>query len=130
MPNGPDRAEFWRSFIIGRCDYPAPDRLGRQLQVAEFHSFCPCGCNTFDVRLPPGSDVPALTSSGKRGAIFEADFPCSTGDQLEIILFSDEHGHLSCIEVDLNSNSAPVPDDIRIVGAACFTHASASLLPD
>ena len=131
MPNGPERADFWRSFIVNRCDYPAPDRLNAQLAVAEFHSFCDCGCNSFDVRVPLGSNVPPLTKQGATGGMFfEADFDLASRDHLEVLLFVDESGNLSSVEIDVNGNSAPVPDEINIVGPAQHGHVSASLIQD
>ena len=131
MPNGPQRAQMWRSFIASRCDYPAPGRLQAQLAVAEFHSFCACGCNGFDVRIPLGSNVPPLTRPGEAGGMFfEAGFDLASGDRLEVLLFVDGSGHLSAIGIDVNGNSAPVPDEISIQGPARHGHMSASLLHD
>ncbi len=131
MPNGPKRAEMWRSFIASRCNYPAPDRLHAQLAVAEFHSFCGCGCNGFNVHIPIGSHVPPLTQpSGTGGMFFEADFALASDDHLEVLLFVDAQGNLSSVEVDVNGNSAPVPDEINIQGPAQHRHVSARLLRD
>ena len=129
--NGPERAEFWRSFIPARCAYPAPGRLRAQLAAAEFHSFCNCGCNSFAVRVPPSADVLPLTSPGDSGGMFfEADFDLAPNGSLEILLFADDGGDLSFIEIDLNGNSEPVPDAPDIVGPAYHAHISAVLLPD
>ena len=97
VPNGPERAEMWGSFIMSRCDYPALDRLRAQLAVAEFHSFCACGCNSFEVRIPLGSTVPPLTQPGGGGMFFEADFDLVSGDRLEVLLFVDGFGNLNSI---------------------------------
>ena len=117
MLNGPERAEFWRSFISARCAYPAPGRLHAQLAAAEFHSFCKCGCNSFAVRIPLGANVPPLTLPGNSGGMFfEADFDLAPNALLEILLFVDGSGNLSFIEIDLNGNSEPIPDTLDIVG--------------
>ena len=129
--NGPERAEFWRSFIPAHCAYPAPVRLCAQLTAAEFHSFCNCGCNSFAVRIPLGADVLPLTLPGDSGGMFfEADFDLAPNASLEILLFVDGAGNLSFIEIDLNGNSEPVPDAPDIIGLAHHAHISVSLLPD
>ena len=61
---------------------------------------------------------------------FEADFDLASGDHLEVLLFVDGSGNLSFVEVDVNANSAPVPDEINIRGHAQHGHVSASLLRD
>lgn len=61
---------------------------------------------------------------------FEADFDLASGDRLEVLLFVDGSGHLSAIGIDVNGNSAPVPDEISIHGPAQHGHMSASLLHD
>ncbi|WP_140887078.1 hypothetical protein [Muricoccus nepalensis] len=130
VPNGPERAEMWRSFIVSRCDYPAPDRLRAQLAVAEFHSFCACGCNSFKVRIPLSSNIPPLAQPGEGGMFFEADFGLTSGDHLEVLLFVDGLGNLNFVEIDVNGNSSPVPDEIDILGSAQHRQLSASLLRD
>ena len=131
VPNGPERAEFWRSFILAHCAYPAPDRLRAQLAATEFHSFCNCGCNSFAVRVPPSADVLPLTSPGDSGGMFfEADFDLAPNGSLEVLLFADGGGDLSFIEIDLNGNTEPVPDAPDIVGLVHHAHISAGLLPD
>jgi len=114
MPNGPARAEFWKDFVIQRCDYPAPDRLRGQLAEAMFSDFCACGCNSFAVEVLPG--VAPLTEARENpssgyGAIHTADFKMTDGRTLEVALFADDSGNLVYVEVDCCANSYPVPDD-------------------
>ena len=54
MENGPNRAAFWVNFITEQCEYPAPTLLRDQLVHATFEEFCPCGCNSFEVRVQSG----------------------------------------------------------------------------
>lgn len=131
MPNGPERAEMWRSFIANHCGYPAPGRLRAQLAAAEFHSFCTCGCNSFDVRITDTSSIPPLAQPGRTGGLlFEADFDLAAGDRLEVLLFVDGSGHLSFVEIAVNVNSAPVPDEIDTRGPARCRYVSEIMLQD
>lgn len=66
----------------------------------------------------------------KGGMCFEADFTSANEDSLEILLFVDGLGNLPFIEIDLNGNSAPVPDDVNVVGPPYHVHVSAGLLLD
>ncbi|TPG41942.1 hypothetical protein EAH89_28255 [Roseomonas nepalensis] len=61
---------------------------------------------------------------------FEADFGLTSGDHLEVLLFVDGLGNLNFVEIDVNGNSSPVPDEIDILGSAQHRQLSASLLRD
>jgi hypothetical protein len=127
MANGPDRAEFWKAFVLERSGYPAPERLRAQLARAEFSDFCDCGCNSFTVKATPGAEPLGPPGKGY-GSIYEADFRLSDGRTLELILFGDEAGNLAAIDVSCCANSYPVPDIIDTEETPFATQASRSLL--
>lgn len=123
MPNGPDQAAYWRDFVIARCGFPNPARLAQQFEGAEFSDFCACGCNSFAVRVRPGT--PPLARKAKHGGVvFNADFAIALTGQLEIMLSVDGAGNLDHVDVMYNANSAPVPD--AILASADPFHISAS----
>jgi len=133
MPNGPDRAQFWKEFLVERCDYPAPERLRAQLAEAVFSDFCDCGCNSFAVEVPVG--VAPLANARRNppegsGAIYTADFEMGDGRTLEIILFAGDSGNLDYVEVDCCANSYPVPDHISVEGEPFRRWEAMRLLPD
>lgn len=136
MENGPERAAFWVNFIADRCEYPAPVLLRDQLVHATFEDFCPCGCNSFGVRVEHSSGLRPLVPPkdevrpGRNGVIFEADFRLSDGKAIEIVIFADDEGHLSYIEVDCNANNEAVPQEITAQERPFHVHASASLNAD
>ncbi|MDO9370707.1 MAG: hypothetical protein Q7T68_19255 [Sphingopyxis sp.] len=109
MPNGPDRAAYWRDFVIARCPFPDPARLAEQFEGAEFSGFCECGCNSFDVQVRSGTAPLARKPKGG-GVVFMADFAVGAAGQLEIMLSVGGTGHLDRVDVTYNANSAPVPD--------------------
>ncbi|WP_432768521.1 MAG: hypothetical protein HEQ22_14260 [Sphingopyxis sp.] len=113
MPNGPEQAAYWRDFVIARCGYPNPARLAEQFDGAELAEFCACGCNSFGVRVQPGT--PPLARRGKSaGVVFNADFAVTDSRQLEIMLSVDVAGNLDRVDVSCNANSDPVPHAIPI----------------
>jgi hypothetical protein len=129
MANDAARAEFWKEFVTGRCDYPAADRLRAQLAEAEFFDFCVCGCNSFAVKA--SKDAPLLVAPGGgagHSAIYTADFKMADERTLEIILFADATGNLDYIEVDCCANSYPVPDVVPADAAPFQTWAAKALL--
>lgn len=129
MANDPERTAFWRDFIGTRCGYPAPRRLSAQLAVAEFFDFCPCGCNSFAVKIPSSAGVgPLAAPNGKYRMVFEANFDLSNEKTLEILLFVDGDGNLAHIEVDCLANTTPVPDSIVVAGPPFSVYASDQLI--
>jgi hypothetical protein len=133
MENGPNRAEFWKSFILEKSGYPSPERLREQFDKAEFTDFCDCGCNSFGVKVPEEVIVrPLLPKDPKhasegRWSIFEADFRLPDDKTLEIIIFAHRDGNLAFVEVDCCANSYPVPDEIEVSEPPFHTHADNSL---
>ena len=62
-----------------------------------------------------GALVDPIASKGKSGMVFEANFMTTEKNKtLEIILFADEDGNLSYVEIDYCANSYQVPEDISI----------------
>jgi hypothetical protein len=108
MPNGPDQAAYWRDFVIAQCGYPNATLLAQQFEGAELVEFCTCGCNSFGLRVQPGT--PPLVRKPKRGGVvFCADFLVTTDRQLEIMLSVNEAGNLDRVDITCNANSSAVP---------------------
>ncbi len=113
MANDAARAAFWRDFVIARCGYPDAARLAEQFDGAELADFCACGCNSFGVRVRPGTP-PLARETRSGGIVFNADFAVTADRQLEIMLSVDAAGHLDRVDVSCNANSHPVPHAIPI----------------
>jgi hypothetical protein len=132
MENGPERAEFWQTFILEKAGYPSPSRLRQHFENAEFTDFCNCGCNSFGLRVATDRSVALLlpTSTEERGriAIHEADFRLADGKTLEIIIFVDRNGFLDFVEVDCCANSYPIPAEVEVAEPPFHTRSSSDLL--
>jgi hypothetical protein len=125
-----ERLEFWLDFIVRNSGFPAPDRLAAQFEAASFSEFCDCGCNSFEVTVSRANEIdPIAKPSDHLGAVFSSSFFLEpSGKSLELILFANEAGNLSYVEIDCNANSEPVPDSIQ-VGKPYHVHASPGLAP-
>jgi hypothetical protein len=88
MANGVSRAEFWKSFILDRCDFPKPELLATQFEHYDLIDFCDCSCNNFTVRVRPGSNVQILVKTSSYALVFQADFylRCTLGKDLKLVL--------------------------------------------
>jgi hypothetical protein len=132
MENGPARAEFWKSFVLDKCQYPSPNLLRDQFSHAEFTDFCRCGCNSFGMRVESAKAKPLLPPrhdkrSGGHAAIYTAEFRLPDEKTLEIIIFADDDGYLAGVDVDYCGNSYPVPDDVTVEEPPFHTWAAKSL---
>lgn len=118
MTNTSDKAERWADFIAGRPEFPAGAKLRTAFQFGKITRLCDCGCNAFEFEIPADASLEPLVKSGG-GAIFEMSFETSEFDtverkSIEFIVFADNRGHFSGIEVDYCGNSFPVPDYLQI----------------
>ncbi|MGH8428706.1 MAG: hypothetical protein ACRES7_12150 [Gammaproteobacteria bacterium] len=109
------RLEFWINFILHKSGFPAPERLAAQFAAASFSEFYNCGCNSFKVTVSDNNNAgPIAKPSDHSGAVFSSDFYLDlSGKSLELILFANEAGNLSYVEIDCNANSEPVPEFIQ-----------------
>jgi hypothetical protein len=136
MQNDLHRAECWIAFIRNRCQFPNPVTLAAQFANAEIGELCECGCNSFALSMAAPETVPKLSAEGLRPKlVFEADFRdrSQSGESrsLEILLFTNEAGHLSYVEVDYCNNGLPVPDHMDLEESPYHVFQSDSLIrPD
>jgi hypothetical protein len=129
MTNDLAKAEWWRDFVLTRCRYPAIDRLRAQFASATLDDFCQCGCNSFGLTHRTDSPPQPIAEPGGYGMVFEVGFWLHDGKTLEILLFADESGCLSSIEIDCVGNSLAVPDIIEVDDTPFHIYVSKSLLP-
>jgi len=125
------RLQFWIDFIVSRSGFPSPQRLAAQFAAASFSEFCDCGCNSFKVSVPADAGLGLIIKpTTHAGAVFQSSFRLEPSEKsLEIVLFADEHGNLSYVEIDCNANSEPVPDFIQVLGEPYHVHGSQGLAP-
>ncbi len=119
MQNDQDRAAYWIAFILERCQFPNPNVLAAQFENAEIVELCECGCNSFALSMATPEAVPRIATSGHGyGLVFEADFrdrSCPEDSRsLEILLFADDSGHLSYVEIDYCGNGLPIPERLSL----------------
>ncbi len=128
QPTEADRriAAHWLQVLVSRAGFPDQEALTSHLRDANISSCCACGCNTFNLAVAEG--VKPLVAAGAYRMIFEADFREVGSDRtLDILLFANELGHASCVEVDYCVNSYPVPEHLQIEDVPFYTFIHPSL---
>jgi hypothetical protein len=130
MTNDLERGKFWVDFIRQRCPFPSSEKLAAQFRAATLPEFCQCGCNSFKVTVPAEASIAPIAKPGGSGAVFESSFHLPGSNKtLEIILFANEQGNLSYVEVDYCGNSSPVPEVIQISEPPYHVYSSSALAP-
>jgi hypothetical protein len=117
--NNQHSAKIWVEFICGKAGFSNPSKLREQFDSASFSEFCDCGCNSFKVSVDKTTGVKPISEPGEYGAFFESDFYEKGDNQdpprtLEFVLFSDEEGYLSYVEIDYCANTFPVPESVEV----------------
>ena len=115
MSENLDKARFWVNFLLEHTNFPQLAILRQHLIDAKFHTFCPCGCYSFEITVSDRNALPALMPpkpSLEKGdfGFFTYDRQLTDGRQLTLTAFCDSEGMLSGIDVDVNTNTEPVPD--------------------
>lgn len=133
MTNTKETAAKWTAFIADRPEFPAGERLLEALRAGEIIRLCDCGCNAFDLTVPKDSGVKPISKTGGYGSVFEISFeargegPPNNQGSLEFIVFADNQGHLSGIEVDFCGNSYPIPNSLEVASAPYHVRCSAAI---
>ncbi|QBQ97300.1 hypothetical protein [Paraburkholderia pallida] len=122
MRNDLQRAAYWIAFIVEHCQFPNRDALAAQFENAEIGELCDCGCNSFALSMPARGSVPEISTRGHGyGLVFEADFrdlgEPNGSRSLEILLFTNDSGHLSYVEIDYCGNGLPIPERMNLESA-------------
>jgi hypothetical protein len=111
MSNSPAKAAKWTEFVAGRPEFPVGDRLRAAFRAGKITRLCDCGCNSFDIDVPPGTAEP-IASAGHYRLVFELEFRTEGNDgTLGFLVFANEEGQLAGIDVEYCANSFPLPDE-------------------
>ena len=124
MSENLEKARFWSNYLVVHCECSKAEVIGQHLVGARFSSFCPCGCSSFEVEVANRNDLeplipPKPTHSEAHYGFFSHDRILTDGGNLSITAFCDAQGILCGIDVDINTNTEPVPDPVvaaRLLG--------------
>ena len=116
MPNTEKKAAAWVEFLAQSTAVPFRDRLPQHFAAGRINRLCDCGCNSFDLQIPPDVKLDPLCPPGSTsGKFFEVAFESDAGAELAFLFFADRRGYLTGIDVTCGgANHAPVPDQIKI----------------
>jgi len=116
MANTEEKAAAWVEFLAKSPAVPFRDKLQQHFAASRITRLCDCGCNSFEVRIPPGINLePLCAPSSTAGKFFEVAFESDAEAELAFLFFADHRGYLTGIDVTCGgANHAPVPDQIKL----------------
>ncbi|QGZ38094.1 hypothetical protein IP92_01621 [Pseudoduganella flava] len=110
MANSRQRATDWLSFLLTQ-DLPFGEALRSQIAAGSVRELCECGCEGFAFAVPVEAKVQRLQDGA--GVFYEVAFTSNYPEEIDILLFTDERGNLSWVDVTYGaSNIGPMPADI------------------
>lgn len=115
MANTEVKAASWVRHLAAHPEVPFGAQLLQHFEAGRITRVCDCGCNSFDFKIPAGVVLEPISRPGRAGMFFEIQFETNAGAELAFLIFSDERGYLSALDVTCGgANHAPVPDDIEV----------------
>ena|ERR1017187_9136938 len=111
MANSHIKAEKWIEVLLNQ---ELPKSLVKEhFAAASVCKPCECGCNSFSLTIPTHVSLPPLQNGN--GLFCEIAFKTNFEYELDILLFTDERGYLSGVDVTYGSaNHACIPEDLEI----------------
>lgn len=110
MANTQAYAQEWISFLLTQ-DLPFIASLTKQIAVGKVGELCPCGCHGFAFEVPGDAQVTPLQNG--KGLFYELAFTSNFPEEIGMLLFTDERGYLSWMDVTYGaSNIGPIPEGL------------------
>ena len=108
-------ARRWTEFVAGHPMCPFGERLLETMSAGRIARLCDCGCHGFDVSVDKDAVPPLVGPSEHGGAVLELSFmEESSRFTVEFVVFADERGFFSGMDVTCNGNGIPMAENIRI----------------
>ena len=109
------KARGWVEWLAKEPAVPFGATLQAHFDAGRITHLCDCGCNSFDLEIPPGVALAPLAEPGRPGKIFEVVYESNGDAEVAFLIFVDARGYLCSLDVTCGrSNHAPVPDDVRL----------------
>lgn len=115
MSNSKAKARRWVEFLADQPAAPWGKLLQAHFEVGHITRLCECGCNSFDLEIPAGVSIEPIAELCRPGKIFEIVYESSAAAEVAFLVFVDERGYLSSLDVTCgDGNQAAMPDDMQL----------------
>jgi hypothetical protein len=130
MANTAATATDWIARLASCHEIPFASLLQSHFRAGRITRLCDCGCNSFDLAIPPDAQVaPLCFPSSRTGAFFEVILSIDGDREIDCIFFADHRGYLAGLDIMRGqANQAPMPDSFSIKRVARANFMSANAL--
>lgn len=112
MKNDLTQATKWLKFIYD-LDIPDKNEFKKHIFAGKVINLCDCGCNSFELEVPDEVNLEPIAQGS--GLLFEAAFNTNKEDVVDILVFTDQRGYLSGVEITYGfTGHTPLPEGISI----------------
>jgi len=110
-------AERWTRFLASRPEFRPGQLLIEQFDAGEVTRLCDCGCNSYDFRVAPDTQVKPLAPPSEVGGMaFELEFRDDGSHRtVSFRLCVDNAGNLAGLDVEYCGNSEAMPQNVHLV---------------
>jgi hypothetical protein len=110
-------ARRWTEFVAARPEFKPGRTLVEHFDAGRITRLCDCGCNSYELKVPPTAKVVKLAPPSERGGMaFQLEFnTAEAGKTVGFTVFVDAEGYLSGLDVDYCGNSYPMPEAPALV---------------
>jgi hypothetical protein len=111
MAHSQEHAERWLR-LISQQSLPDGMAFSEHISAGRIQSLCSCGCHGFGFFIP--EEVHLKPISNGAGLYCEIAFASNTGDEINILLFTDKRGYFAGADVTFGQdNAVPMHDDTQ-----------------
>ncbi len=115
MNNSKVKAHQWLEFLVNEPAVPFGSMLKEHFDAGKITRLCDCGCNSFDLEIPANVSLEPIAEPGRPGKIFEIVYESNAEAEVAFLIFVDDRGYLSSIDVTCgDGNHASLPDDVQL----------------
>ncbi|WP_143745655.1 hypothetical protein [Massilia sp. KIM] len=110
MANTQAHSQKCISFLLTQ-DLPFIATLSKQIAAGKVGELHQCGCHGFAFEVHGDANVPPLNDG--QGPFYEMAFTSNFPEEIDMLLFTDERGYLSWVDVTYGAaNIAPMPEGV------------------
>jgi len=110
MTNTQAQAQKWIDILLAQ-DLPFIDPLSEQIAAGKIGELCKCGCQGFAFDVYTGVTIRPLQDGA--GLLYALAFASNFSEEIDMLLFTDERGFLSRVDVTYGAdNIGPLPEGL------------------
>jgi hypothetical protein len=111
MNNCPTTEEVlrWRDWFVS-LDLPTLRKAQEQIKQGSISHTCTCGCRSFSVEHAPDASLEPVIVAKSAGPFCELAFSSNAQDEVNVMLWADQRGVVTTVDITISGANNPWPD--------------------